>query len=121
MSKNYYVDVDMDMIFISIYNSQEEDNKISYNDVDFFNNTFENSYDAAWAVSISGKWAWSDDFVFFDDEGYLTSFNHWDDENSPINLDKLGISQLINSLKKQHKNGYVNNIPRAIHDALKEV
>ena len=120
MSKNY-VDVDMDMVLISIYNAQIEDNKISYNDKDFFESTFENKYDAAWAVSISGKWTWSDDFVFFGEDGNITSFNHWNDERSPIDLDKLDISQLINNLKKQQKKRYVvDNIPKAIHDALQE-
>ena len=119
MSKNL-VDVNMDMVLISIYNSLYDD-KVSFNDADFFNEEFDNPFDAAWAVSLSGKWTWSDDFVYFDENGYLTSFNHWDDENSPINLDKLDISQLINSLKKWHKNRYVvDNIPKAIHDALQE-
>ena len=114
------IDMNMDMVLISIYNAQA-DEKIYVNDKDFFINTFDNSYDAAWAVSLSGKWSWSDDFVYFDEEGYLTSFNHWDDKNSPINIDKLDICQLINSLKNfRNKQGcVVNNISRAIHDALK--
>ena len=121
MEKNY-VKVDMDMIIISIYNSlMDEDGKICHNDEDFFEAEFNNKYDAAWAVSLSHAWAWSDDFVYLNGEGYLTSFNHWDDEKSPIDLDKLDISKLINSLKRQHKNRYVvNNIPKAIHDALEE-
>ena len=121
MSKNY-VEVDIDMILVSIYKSCEEneDNKIAYNDADFFNNSFDSPFDAAWAVSISGKWKWNDDFVYFDDEGNLTSFSRWDDETSPIDLDKLDISRLINNLKRCKKDRYVvNNIPRAIHDALK--
>ena len=109
----------MDMVLISIYNAQAE-NKIYVNDVDFFNNTFENPYDAAWSVSLSKRWRWSDDYVYFDEEGYITSFSHWDDENSPIDIDKLDICQLISSLKKWHKKRVVNDIPRAIHDALQE-
>ena len=123
--EKHYVDVDMDMVIISIYNSciEETEDKICYNDKEFFEENFENNYDAAWAVSLSGKWCWSDDFVFFDEDGYITSFNHWDDDNSPIDIDKLDISQLINSLKKWSKNKkrYVdNNISRAIHDALED-
>ena len=114
-----YVDVDMDMILVSLYNSCNKYNKIAYNDENFFE-LFDSPFDAAWAVSISGKWAWNDDFVCFDEEGHLTSFTHWDDENSPITADKLDISQLINSLKRCKKDRHVvNNIPRAIHDALK--
>ena len=118
MSKNF-VPVDIDMILVSIYNSCNADNKICINDADFFEDAFESPFDAAWAVSLSGRWTWSDDFVCFDAEGHLTSFSHWDDENSPIDLDELDISQLIQSLKKCKKDRYVvNNIPRAIHDAL---
>ena len=116
-----YVDVNMDMVLISIYNSSSEDNKIYVNDADFFADTFESAYDAAWAVSLSGQWNWADDYAYFDEDGYITSFTHWDDENSPIDLDKLDICQLISSLKKWHKKEYiVNNIPSAIHDALKK-
>ena len=121
------IDVNIDMVLISLWNAYLEgedgryDNKIYVNDADFFANTFGNAYDAAWAVSLSGRWAWSNDFVYFDEDGYITSFSHWDDETSPIDLDKLDISQLINNLKKWHKNRYVvDNIPKAIHDALKK-
>ena len=116
------IDMDMDMVLISIYNAQAV-KKIYFNDADFINSTFENPYDAAWAVSLSGKWARSDDYVYFDNNGCITSFTHWDDENSPIDLNKLDIGNLINSLKRWHKNKnryVVNNIPRAIHDALQE-
>ena len=115
------IDINMDMVLISIYNAQQQDgeNKVYINDEDFFTNTFSNAYDAAFSVSLSGKWYWSDDFVYFDEEGYLTSFSHWDDERSPINIDKLDICQLINNLK-WHKKGCVDNIPKAIHEALQE-
>ena len=122
MKKNY-VPVDVDMVLISIYNSCEENegNKIAYNDENFFDSTFDSPFDAAWSVSLSGKWCWSDDFVYFDSEGHLTSFSHWDDENSPIDLDKLDINQLISSLKKMSQKRYVvNDISRAIHEALQE-
>ena len=119
------IDLDLDTIIVSMWNAYVEaegyGNKISFNDKEFFNNTFENPYDAAWAVSLSGRWAWSDDYVYFDNDGYITSFSHWDDERSPIDIDKLDICQLINSLKKWHKKKryVVDNIPSAIHDALK--
>ena len=126
--KNYNdgIEVDIDTVLVSLWNAYLEgedrryDNRIYVNDKDFFVNTFENSYDAAWSVSLSGKWAWSDDYVYFDEDGCLTSFSHWDDENSPIDLDKLDISQLINSLEKHKKRYVVDNIPKAIHEALQE-
>ena len=102
-------------------------NKIFLNNKEFFENSFENPYDAAWAVSLSGKWSWKDDFVCFDKQGYLTSFSRWDDDNSPIDIDKIDVDNLIRSLqdlqeeKSPHKNRYVvDNIPRAIHDALQK-
>ena len=127
--KNYNgeVEVDTDTVLVSMWNAyleaEGEDNKISLNNKEFFENSFENSFDAAWAVSLSNKWDWRDEYVYFNGEGYLTSFSHWDDERSPIDLDKLDISQLIDDLKKWHKtdNSICNNIPRAIHDALKEI
>ena len=121
-----FVEVNMDTVMVSLWNAhivaEGYGNKISFNDKGFFDSAFENAYDAAWAVSLSGKWCWSDEFVFFGEDGYLTSFSHWDDENSPIDLDKINIGSLIQSLKKWHKNkkGCVDNIPRAIHDALQE-
>lgn len=69
-------------------------------DKEFFENTFQNKYDAALAVSLSNKWQWADKFVYVSREGFLTSFSHWDDENSPIAIDKIDINNLINSLKK---------------------
>ena len=118
--KNYNdeVEFDVDTVLVSLWNAYieaEGRDKIYLNNKDFFNRTFESPYDAAWAVSLSGKWARSDDYVYFNKEGYLTSFSHWDDDSSPINLDKLDISQLINSLKNRY---VVSNVSRAIHDAL---
>ena len=107
--KNYNdeIEVDLDTVLVSLWNAYIEaegyGNKISFNDKGFFEKNFENSYDAAWAVSLSGGWRWTDTFVYFDEDGYLTSFSHWDDERSPIDIDKLDICQLINSLKKWHK------------------
>ena len=109
-----HVEVDMDTILVSMYNSSEDvENKVFLNDEDFFVNTFETPYDAAWAVSLSGRWRRSDSFVYFDEDGCLVSFSHWDDVRSPIDLDKIDICQ--------HKNGYVvNNISKAIHDAFQK-
>ena len=95
-----YVEVDMDTILVSLYNSSDVGNKIFFNDEGFFVNTFETPYDAAWAVSLSGRWRRSDSFVYFDNEGYISSFTHWDDETCPIDLDKLDICQLIQNIKK---------------------
>lgn len=127
MDKNYKgeIDLDLDTVLITLWNAYIENegyyNKIFFNDKGFFENSFQNSYDAAWAVTLSGKWKHSDDYAYINDEGYITSFCHWNDENSPINLDKLDICQLVSSLKKMAQKRCVNNIPRAIHDALQEV
>ena len=120
------IQIDMDTLLVSIWNVYIEmeaggDNKIFLNDKDFFEKKFDNAYDAAWAVSLSGVWKWTDRFVYFNEGGYVTSFSHWDDENSPIDLDKINISPLIdgliNSLQKNKKGG----ISPAIHDALQEI
>ena len=128
--KNYmdeYV-LDTDTVLVSVWNAYIEEvgsgNKIHFNDVEFFKRSFKNSYDAVLAVSLSNKWRWTDTFVVFDEEGHLSSFNHWDDENSPIDRDKIDVSHLIDALKnfnKQDKQGQENDISRAIHNALKEV
>ena len=111
--KNYTdeVEIDTDTVIMSLWNAYidaggEGSDKIFLNNQDFLNNTFENAYDAAMAVSLSGHWSWSDNYVYFNGEGYLISFSHWDDENSPINLDKLNICPLINNLKKVSTNKY---------------
>ena len=117
------IELDLDTVLVSLWNAYLEEgygNKICVNDADFMNNKFETPYDAAWAVSLSNRWKKEDDFVYFDEEGYITSFNHWDDERSPINLDKLTYDSFINSLKHKKKD-VVNNIHRAIHDALENV
>ena len=107
--KNYEneVELDVDTVLVSLWNAYIEAegyyNKIFFNDKGFFEKAFSNAYDAAWAVSLSGKWKWSDNYTYFDEEGYLASFNHWDDENSPIDLDKIDISHLINALKRWRK------------------
>ena len=121
------VKADLDALIIAMWNKYKEYKggyKIFLNNKEFFKNTFNNAYDAAWAVS-SGDWRWSDRFIYFDSEGDLSSFCHWDDDNSPIDIDKIDVSHLINGLKRcgkeNDKRYVVNNIPRAIHDALQEV
>ena len=117
------IKINVDMLIVNAWNAYvdiKKGEKIYFNDEEFFENSFTNKYDAALAVSLSGNWRWADRFVCFDEDGYLTSFSHWDDENSPIEIDKIDINSLINNLKNAN-NIPVNNIPRAIHDALKEV
>ena len=125
------VRVDVPLLVVYLWNKYTEDEnpgkKIFTNNKEFFEDAFDNSYDADMAVSLSGRWRWTDSFVYFDEEGYLTSFSRLDDENSPIDMDKIDIDYLIRALqdlqrspKKWHKKGCVNNIPRAIHDALQE-
>ena len=102
------VQIDVDRLIISLWDEYLEyegrgENKIFVNNKEFFEKNFENSYDTAWAVSLSKTWRHTDDFVFFDDEGYISSFSHWNDENSPINIDKIDISPLIDGLKKFRK------------------
>ena len=132
MENVFYIDyngriqISFDALIMGMWNVYVEyeggDNKIFLNNKEFFENSFDNAYDAAWAATISGRWDWKDAFVCFGDDGYLTSFSHWDDKNSPINLDKIDLSSFIYELQdmQTNKKGYVNSIPRAIHDALKE-
>lgn len=120
------IQISFDALIIGMWNRYIEynecKNKICLNNKEFFEKSFNNSYDAAWAATLSGRWDWKDDFVYFGDDGYLTSFSHWDDENSPIDLDKINISPLIDGLKKiPQKNKKEKSISRAIHDALQEV
>ena len=126
------VEISFDGLIVILWNKyiedEENENKIFVNDKDFFSNTFENAYDAACAVSLSGKYTWSDDYVYFDDGGNLTSFSHWDDERSPIDPDRIDISHLIDGLKKWKKDMSQDDmsyqegsIATAIQDALKEV
>lgn len=125
---NDRVEVNFDTLIAALWNKYIEYkggyNKIFFNDKEFFKTSFEDKYDAAWAVS-SGDWRGTDDFVYFNREGNLTSFSHWNDENSPIDTDKIDINYLIRALQDlqalQDKKGQENSIPRAIHDALKEV
>ena len=115
---NQCVEVDFDALIVSMWNKYSE-NKISVNNKEFFENSFDNAYDAAWAVSLSGRWRWTDDYVYVNEEGYISSFSHWDDKNSPIDIDKLDISQLIEGLKKWPKKEKEDNLSMSIHDALK--
>ena len=78
---------------------KRDGNKVFLNNKEFFENSFNNSFDAAWAAALSGKWSWKDDFVCFNDEGYLTSFTHCDDETCPIDIDKIDIDHLIRGLQ----------------------
>ena len=132
---NQRIVVNFDGLIVALWNAYLEEggegNKISLNNRDFFENSFKNNYDAAWAVAL-GDWRWTDEYAYFNKDGYLTSFNHWDDENSPIDLERLDISQLIRSVKNFQKKredkqdvkqaAYDNiNISQAIHDALKEI
>ena len=118
------VEVNFDALIAALWNKYIEYkggyNKIFLNNREFFKNSFENKYDAAWAVS-SGDWRGTDSFVFFDSKGNLTSFSHWNDENSPIDINRIDISSLIYELQdvQKDKKGQ-ENISRAIHDALKE-
>lgn len=100
---NDQIELDGDMILIAAWNEYtagDKGSEIFMNDKEFFENSFKNPYDAALAVSLSDKWQWEDRFVYFSHEGQLTSFSHWDDANSPIDIDKIDISNLINDLKR---------------------
>ena len=122
MNYNGCAEISFDALIVAAWNTLAGDKKVFLNNKDFFENSFENAYDATLAVSLSDKWTWSDDFVCFDEEGYISSFTHWDDEKSPINIDKIDISHLIDGLKRWHnkQDKYaVNSIPIAIHEALK--
>lgn len=64
------------------------DDKVFYNDREFFDEMFGNAYDAVLSV-IYGNWRESDEFVAFDGYGNVRSFNGWEDYDSPINADIL--------------------------------
>ena len=126
--EKFYVDytghirIDADTFIVSAWNKYVEeveggDNKIFLNDKNFFEENISNAYDAAMAVALSGAWRWADKFVCFDDDGYLTSFSHWDDVSSPVDVNKIDIS-FIRQLQDIKKRYVVNNIPREIHEAL---
>ena len=118
---NQHVEISFDALIVAMWNEYSDhiggDKKISLNNKEFFNNSFDNQYDAAWAVSLSGQWSWTDDYVCFDDDGYLASFSHWNDANSPIDIDKLDLSHLIDGLDRWDKKQQKGSI--SIHDALK--
>ena len=114
---NGCIEISIDALIVAAWNRYIEyaggDNFISIN------------YAAAIPVALGGRWDWRDRFVYFDEKGYLSSFSHWDDERSPIDLDKIDISSLIDGLQDLQTNAVdkkrpVNNIPKAIHEALQE-
>ena len=123
---NGSIKIDCDALIVALWNyKSSEDNKIYVNDAEFINSTFKSSYEAAYAVSLGKKWAWTDTYAYFDNEGFLVSFSHWDDANSPI--DKKDIDCLVegvenfNRQQQEHRmTTPAENISRAIHDALKE-
>ena len=106
MKKNFFenidIDVVLDTILIPLWNEYIEKTgygeKIFPNEAEFFNDgKFVTQYDAAWAVSI-GDWRRTDEYVCFNEEGYLASFSHWDDKNSPMDITRL--STWIQTRKK---------------------
>ena len=124
------IEIDTDALIVSAWNAyveadftlgeEEGNNKIFLNNKEYFENSFKTPYDAAIAVA-SGNWSWTDDFVYFDDKGYLVSFSHWDEETCPIDIEKINIDYLfdgLEKLKKKQKKEQDNNISRVIHDAL---
>ena len=131
MTYDGQIRLDSHILIVSLWNKYIEDtkgygSKVFPNDKNFFEENFENKYDAAMAVSLSGNWKWTDSFAYFDNDGYITSFSRLDDENCPIDIDKIDIDYLIRALqdlqknleKNKKKRYVVDNIPKAIHDAL---
>ena len=123
MEKNFFenIDIVLDRIIIPIWNDYIEKvgygEKIFPNEAEFFNDgKFSTPYDAVWAVSI-GDWRRTDEYVCFN-EGFLVSFQHWSDKNSPVDIVRL--STWIQTNKTYDKKVYMNNIPKAIHEALQE-
>lgn len=117
-------DVVLDTILITIWNEYIEKigygEKIFSNEAEFFNDgKFVTPYDAAWAVSI-GDWRRTDEYVCFNSKGFLVSFQHWNDKNSPVDVSRLSAWIQTNDKKINCKRYVVNNIPRAIHEALQE-
>ena len=118
--------IDVDTLIVSLWNNflhskGERENRIAFNKKKLIENCFENKFDAAMAASL-GNWRWDDRFVYFNSERYLMSFSRLDDETCPIDIDRIDIGFIIRQLQNMQENDkrYINNIPRAIHDALKE-
>ena len=117
------VEISLDLLFVVAWNKLIEEegygNKISLNNKEFFETSFNNLYDVAWATSY-GNYRWADDYVYFNTEGHLISFSHWDDENSPIDIDRIDISSLagLQDLQRQENNCPIS---RAIQKALDEI
>lgn len=110
--------------FLESEGGDDHGGKIFLNRKEFFGDFFENPYDAAQAAS-AGDYRWEDEYVYIS-EGYLMSFTQLEDETCPVDLNKIDISSLIFQLQELEKlqklgKGYVDNIPRAIHDALQDV
>ena len=79
-------------VIISLWNRYCEENdlgeRVYLNLPSEINKSFSTPYDVALAMS-HGDWYPTDRHFFFDRFGNLISFDRWDDEQSPIDIDLL--------------------------------
>lgn len=81
-----------DYAIVSLWNHYVDENgldeRVYLNLPDEINKAFSTPYDVALAMS-HGDWYPTDRHFFFNRFGNLISFNHWDDEQSPIDIDLI--------------------------------
>lgn len=81
-----------DYAIVSLWNRYCEENdlegEIRLNLRRAINECFSTPYDVAMTIGY-GDWNPTDMYFFFNQFGALISFNHWDDEQSPIDIDLL--------------------------------
>lgn len=89
-----YINNEMDSIdVINLWNDCIEDknildDKIYNNGEDFFEEMFSSPYDAVRAVAY-GEYTLNDNYIAFDGYGNIVTFDYWDDEGSPVDIDIL--------------------------------
>ncbi len=81
-----------DYVIISLWNRYVDENgiegEIRLNLPSTINECFSTPYDVAMAIGY-GNWNPTDMYFFFNQHGNLISFNYWDDEQSPVDIDLL--------------------------------
>lgn len=81
-----------DYAIVSLWNHYVDENdlgeRVYLNLPDEINKAFSTPYDVALAIG-HGDWNPTDRHFFLNQFGDLISFNHWDDEQSPIDIDLI--------------------------------
>lgn len=81
-----------------VFETNLTDGEIADNDETFFKEIFSSPYDAVRAVAY-GEYTLNDNYIAFDGYGNVVTFDYWDDENSPIDVDVL-VEWLMEQPKK---------------------